>query len=215
MLTGSEILRRAHELEGYCYWYGGKRNRCTQALLNEFAKQYKNIYTATYIAKCKVDIANNRWCVDCSGLVCYAYNRPNIGSYQMPEKYSKWTGTPRNGMILHRNGHVGLYENGFVLEARGIDYDVTNTRKYIASEWQNVLYDPSVDYNEKKYSIGWHKDEIGWWYADSETTYCKDGYYNLPWSGDPSGKSKFYFDKRGYCICTDNNSVIVQPIKTN
>ena len=208
-MTGSEIIKRAYELRHYVYWYGGKRQKCTQSLLNEFAKDYPNIYTSTYISKCKVDIKNNEYCCDCSGLVCYAYKIGDIGSYYFPEKYKKWTGTPKNGMILHRNGHVALYNNGYVVEMRGVDYDFCDTRKYVKSEWLNVLYDPNVDYDEKpKYEIGWHQNDFGWWYADTTTSYLKDGFYKVKWS---KGEDTFYFTKEGYMILTDSNGVVLQP----
>ena len=42
-----------------------------------------------------------------------------------------------------------------------------------------------------KYSIGWHEDNNGWWYADSETTYLKDTWQLIEhhW---------YYFDSKGY-----------------
>ena len=45
----------------------------------------------------------------------------------------------------------------------------------------------------KKYTIGWHKDSKGWWYADSETSYCKDCWKQI--------NGKWYaFDEEGYMM---------------
>ena len=43
----------------------------------------------------------------------------------------------------------------------------------------------------KKYTIGWHKDKNGWWYADTETTYYKSKWAKI------KGKW-YYFDDSGY-----------------
>lgn len=45
----------------------------------------------------------------------------------------------------------------------------------------------------KKYTLGWHKDSKGWWYADSETSYCKDCWKQI------SGKW-YAFDEEGYMM---------------
>ena len=45
----------------------------------------------------------------------------------------------------------------------------------------------------KKYTIGWHKDKNGWWYADTETTYYKSKWAKI------KGKW-YYFDDSGYML---------------
>lgn len=212
-MTGKDVINKAYELRNCVYWYGGKRQKCTQSLLNEFAKSYPNIYTNTYITKCKADIKNNETCCDCSGLVSYAMQIPDIGSYYFYDKYPQFReGTPKDGMMLYKKGHIALYNKGYVVEMRGVDYDFTDTRKYNKSEWICTLYDPNIDYDEKPtYTEGWNHDKHGWWYADTNHTYLKDGYFTVPWSGNPNG-SKFYFDKNGYCITTDQYGVIKEPV---
>lgn len=45
----------------------------------------------------------------------------------------------------------------------------------------------------KKYTVGWHKDSKGWWYADTENTYCKSRWAKI--------NGKWYsFDKEGYML---------------
>lgn len=45
----------------------------------------------------------------------------------------------------------------------------------------------------KKYTVGWHKDSKGWWYADTENTYYKSRWAKI--------NGKWYcFDKEGYMM---------------
>ena len=56
----------------------------------------------------------------------------------------------------------------------------------------NVLGDASLlTGTTGKYTVGWHKDSKGWWYADSTTTYYKSQWAKI--------KEKwYYFDDSGY-----------------
>lgn len=145
-MTGAEIVKRALRYKNFVYWYGAKGQRCTQALLNQLAGLYPGIYTLTYVRKCRDDIQAGKWAVDCSGLVCLAYGCEQIGTAQMLQKFHVWQGSPADGMIVWKDGHCGIYYNGRVIEARGIDYDITTSRKYIKKQWQKVLYLPEVNY---------------------------------------------------------------------
>lgn len=139
-MNGEQVIKNALNYLHYVYWYGGKGQKCTQALLNTLAAAYPRVYTATYKAKCKKDIAAGRYCIDCSGLVCKAYKIPDIGTYTMAtdKRFTQYKGAPENGMIVWNPTHVGLYCNGKVIEARGIDYDVTTDRVYRPQDWQRV-----------------------------------------------------------------------------
>lgn len=54
-------------------------------------------------------------------------------------------------------------------------------------------YPADVQPEAKKYTLGWHKDSKGWWYADSETSYCKDCWKQID--------GKWYaFDEEGYMM---------------
>ena len=58
----------------------------------------------------------------------------------------------------------------------------------------NVLGDASLlTGTTGKYTIGWHKDSKGWWYANSTTAYYKEQWAKI--------KDKwYYFDKEGYML---------------
>ena len=93
------------------------------------------------------DIRNGEYAIDCSGLVCRAYGISNMSTYDMPKHFTEYTGPVKNGMIVWKHEHVGLYYNGMVLEARGIDYDVTDTRTYKKSDWERIYIKPDVNYD--------------------------------------------------------------------
>ena len=66
----------------------------------------------------------------------------------------------------------------------------------------NVLAHSGSITNSRKYKQGWNKDDRGWWYADSSTTYYKSRWAEI------NGKW-YYFDGKGYmladCLCVDDN----------
>lgn len=68
----------------------------------------------------------------------------------------------------------------------------------------NVLADASLLAGTTgKYTVGWHNDGKGWWYANSTTTYYKEQWAKI--------KDKwYYFDKEGYTVSNawkvENNS---------
>lgn len=152
-MTVDEIINKANSYvhnDKYVYWYGGKDQLCTTNLLNCFSQLYPNIYTPSYIAACKIDIKRHRKCIDCSGLVCAAYNKPMVGTSQFYKQFIEWKKTPENGVILWRKNHCGIYYNGCVIEARGRFKGITNTRPYIRSEWTRFYRDKNVTYSNKK-----------------------------------------------------------------
>lgn len=57
----------------------------------------------------------------------------------------------------------------------------------------SVLKNSGSITNSRKYKLGWHKDDRGWWYADTETTYYKDRWAKI--------NGEWYsFDKEGYTL---------------
>lgn len=146
-MTGNDIIKNALLYKNCVYWYGAKGEQCTYKLLNILSALYPGIYTTTYKQKCMIDIRNGEHAIDCSGLVCRAYGISNMSTYDMPKHFTKYTGPIKNGMIVWKQDHVGLYYNGMVLEARGIDYDVTDTRAYKKSDWERVYISPYVNYD--------------------------------------------------------------------
>lgn len=149
-MTGNDVILNALSYIDRVYWYGGKDEACTESLLRTLSNLYPRIYTPAYIAKCKNDIAAGKRCIDCSGLVCRAYDVVDMSTYSMRGYFSEWKKKPLNGMILWTINHCGIYYNDRVIEARGIDKDVTTNRDYIAGNWSAVLYDMDIDYMAAK-----------------------------------------------------------------
>lgn len=57
----------------------------------------------------------------------------------------------------------------------------------------NILANSGSITNSRKYKFGWHKDDKGWWYADTESTYYKSRWAKI--------NDKWYsFDKEGYTL---------------
>ena len=54
-------------------------------------------------------------------------------------------------------------------------------------------YPADTQAEAKKYTLGWHKDSKGWWYADTETTYYKSRWAQI-------GGEWYYFDEKGYML---------------
>lgn len=146
-MTGNDIIKNALLYKNCVYWYGAKGEQCTYKLLNILSALYPGIYTTTYKQKCMNDIRSGEHAIDCSGLVCRAYGISNMSTYDMPKHFTEYTGPVKNGMILWKQEHVGLYYNGMVLEARGIDYDVTDTRTYKKLDWERIYINPDVNYD--------------------------------------------------------------------
>lgn len=198
-MKSSEIVERAKSLGGCVYWYGAKRQKCTQTLADALQRQNPKVWTDSYMEKAKTDIKATRTACDCSGLVCYAYDIGDIGSGQIRQKYAGWNGTPKPGMIAWKAGHVGIIVDtaGHMAEMRGIDYDYQENRTWKEAGMTAILYDSAVNYDNDA-AAGWYKDDSGWWYRHTEgtgaATYYHDGYY---WVDG----HKYYFDSSGY-ICT-------------
>lgn len=149
-MTSNDIINKALNYVNntkWCYWYGGKGQQCTQSLLNLLSKLYPNIYTKSYISKCKQDITAGRSCIDCSGLVCSVYNKPMIGTSQFDRVFQRWSGKPLDGMIVWRANHCGIYYKGKIIEARGVDRDITYDRIYQQKSWSRIYYSNLVVYN--------------------------------------------------------------------
>lgn len=150
-MTGNDICNRALKFvnnKHYVYWFGGKNEQCTNELLNRLSKQYPSTYTPVYVAACKTDIRNKRWCIDCSGLVCAVYDKPQVGTYSFKNIFKLYDGKPMNGMILWRSSHTGIYYNGHVIEARGRFVGITSSRPYVAADWSAVYIDNKVTYSQ-------------------------------------------------------------------
>lgn len=47
----------------------------------------------------------------------------------------------------------------------------------------------------ERYTVGWHQDSRGWWYADSATTYVRDSWKEI-------NNKWYYFDSEGYMMAS-------------
>lgn len=149
-ITGStsDIVRKAMELSGYKYWYGGDGRVATAGFANSLRASYPSIWTQVYYNRALADIGTR--VADCSYLCNYAYGKaspgnhgPGTGSYA--GIYSRWNGAPKNGMICWRQGHCGIYNNGTTIEMANQNEDFV-IKPYSASRWQAIFYDKNRNY---------------------------------------------------------------------
>lgn len=209
MLSGKEIVSKALELKDWNYLYGAKHsdNPITLNKINQLRKQNSQIYTDSYYNKALKFIGKNA--IDCSGLNCYAYDIPDIGSWQIAGlgwAESKITNDIPIGSTLWKPGHCGIYKgDGEVIEARGIDYGVVIS-KVSERDFQKAFIPDFPAYE----NLGWcYDDGKGWWltYGLLKGQYYANQvvYYN---------GQHYVFDEEGYCIknatviTTDRGAVI-------
>lgn len=146
--TANEIVQRARSLSSYKYWYGGAGQVASKAIADSLKASYPSIWTSGYYNEALNDIGQRIG--DCSYLVNYAYGIASPGNHgpgtsQYLSRWSKWIGTPKNGMIVWRNGHTGIYTDGKTLEMKGIKLDYKES-EYSAKDWTAILYDPNRQY---------------------------------------------------------------------
>lgn len=194
-MTSNDIIQNAFKYRNYVYWYGGKGLKCTTSLLYALKNLYPSIYTSSYIKKCENDIKNNKYCIDCSGLICLAYGIPHIGSSQLCATFKKCKPEEaKPGMVLWRRGHVALVlDENYIIEAKGIDYDVIVSNR-INSNFTYGLYLEGINYLYN-YSKGWHTDEKGTWYAYGNQKGCYYKNVTLEIDGKP-----YTFNDEGYIL---------------
>ena len=91
---------------------------------------------------------------------------------------------------------TGAFTEVFVDLPNGLkrgDILVTKTKGHTVVVLTNGDGSSNKPDNPVKYTIGWHQDNNGWWYADSETTYIKNDWQliNHHW---------YYFGDDGYML---------------
>lgn len=73
----------------------------------------------------------------------------------------------------------------------------------------NIMANSGSIINSRKYTIGWHYDSKGWWYANSETSYYRDCWAKIKdkwYRFDPDGyvlEDQWYVDSKGKCYYFD------------
>lgn len=122
--------------DGVVYVYGYKYETVTVSKVNQLAAMYPSVFTHSIKSQALKKVGKIG--IDCSGFVCRAFGISHIGSSQLKSKMShlyKASDSTNilNGMIIWRQGHIGIIEvdeNGeaWVLEAKGTAYDLVRTK---------------------------------------------------------------------------------------
>lgn len=98
-------------------------------------------------------------------------------------------------IISHHEGYIrGVASNHgdpeHLWKGLGLSYTMDGFRRDVKAAMPTAS--GSIT-NSRKYKLGWNKDDKGWWYADTETTYYKDRWAKI--------NGKWYsFDKEGYML---------------
>lgn len=98
-------------------------------------------------------------------------------------------------IISHHEGYLrGVASNHgdpeHMWKGLGLSYTMDGFRKDVKAAMPTAS--GSVT-NSRKYRLGWNKDDKGWWYADTESTYYKSRWAKI--------NGKWYsFDKEGYML---------------
>ena len=211
MNTGKEIVKEAKKLIGTPYIYGAKYSDgvLTESRLNELRAQNSQVITESYYAVAKRYIGKR--CTDCSGLVCWVYGMPNIGSWQLHDKFAKvGLDELKPGMMVWKPGHIGIYiGNNKVIEAKGLAYGTIES-DINKTNWSCGLYSTDIIYETKKVdyeNLGWNKMDGKWWYATGhhKGDFLKNGIFEIDgayYAFDGEGYliddiNKLFFDKKG------------------
>jgi hypothetical protein len=162
--TSAGLVEFAKKYVGNPYWFGTFVQQCNQTLLNSRAKLYPGHYGSSRMPRYRDDIAKNKSCADCSGLikgygwadrngtVKYATNGVrdmNADTFlsTATKKGSIGTIPEIPGLAVHFKGHIGVYiGNGDVVEARGFAHGIVIT-KLRSRPWTSWLQVPWIDYS--------------------------------------------------------------------
>jgi hypothetical protein len=162
--TNLGLAKWAREWLGRPYWYGTVCYKCTEDLLERKKRQYPKHYTKARMARYRADIKAGRRCTDCIGLAKgymwwdeadgkahYATNgcpdQSANGMYELARVKGKLDTLPEvPGIMLWKEGHAGVYMGGGrVIEARGFDYGVVETKLHERS-WGAWYQLPGCEY---------------------------------------------------------------------
>lgn len=169
MKTNSYLIKYAKAQIGKPYWYGTYGQISSPALLKAKKKQYPKYYKATDFKK-QMNVKVH----DCAGLVKGAawsntptspakYNRKQdygaTGLYNASKKKGTISTFDKvNGRLLYKGNklkktHVGVYDSGYVIHAKGHKYGVVK-EKYSSKKWQYwsqcSLFKETVEKTESK-----------------------------------------------------------------
>lgn len=170
--TADYAVRFAKAKVGQAYWYGCFGQKCSYELLAEKRKSYPDRYDQSrYSVKFTDQISAGLKCCDCSGLIKWILWSDSIEN-DTPH-YNAITGTDLSandminkgcsevvsidklpeipGLILWKNGHVGLYiGGGKAVESRGHDWGIVISdvasrgwQKYGKLKWFDYSVQPA------------------------------------------------------------------------
>jgi cell wall-associated NlpC family hydrolase len=158
--SNTGLVEFARAWLGQPYWYGTCCYPCTSSLLKSKTAQYPSMYTAARMARYQKDIKEGKSCADCVGLI-KGYHWFKDGKVKYDKKtdvsatgllnLAKIKGPIRTmpeipGLVLHKQGHVGIYEgNGNVIEAKGFAHGIIRS-KIGDTPWTSWMVDPLISY---------------------------------------------------------------------
>ena len=163
MLTNLQLVAFCEQVyaEKWVYWYGTCGYACTKTLYDRKKIQYPSEYEASRTGGYMADIAGEKMCSDCVGLIKAFFwlsgNTRGQSKYQAngcPDTNAngmfalcKTTGPIGTipdvpGLVVHKPGHIGVYVGGgYTIEMRGFAYDCVK-RKVTAGPWTEWGYLP-------------------------------------------------------------------------
>lgn len=145
-------------------------------------------------------------------LLCGGFSAYTPTSAQYYKNKGQWKFTPevgdqvffKNSVRIHHTGIItavsdskiftiegntsgasGVIANGGGVCEKSYPINYSNIDGYGRPDWSLV--------ESPKYEIGWHHDDNGWWYADSESTYHKSIWQII-------NGHKYYFNQDGYAV---------------
>lgn len=155
-------------------------------------------------------------------LLCGGFSAYTPDSAQYYKNRKQWAGNPRPGDQIFFKNSVRIHHTGIVITVSSdrvytIEGNTSTGPQVIANggavcEKSYLLTHGSIagygrpDWSlVDRYDIGWHHDDNGWWYADTESTYFKECWENI-------NGHRYYFNRDGYAVT--NWQVLPHP-KTN
>ena len=225
IMTGKKIVTRAKEIGKMCtYWYGAKRQIPTLNLANILRRQNPSVWTEEYFDSAVKDIGSDKLVCDCSGLVCGAYDIPDVGTSTMLESFSSMVSIPAPGhfipgMIGWKKGHCGIIIDayGHIAEMRGLRWDFCTNRTFSECGFTRVLYSPSVDYDIC--DPGWYKANGYWYYKKTNGLLARNEFLKINGSwyyfNATSEMVTGYFRVNNKRYCATENGLLKSGVVTS
>ena len=158
--TAQGLIEYAKAQLGRPYWYGTFGQAASKALYDQKKNQYPRQYEWEYdgatakVHDCVGLIKGYSWYdIDTDRIVYVSNGHPDIGADRLysdaQEKGPMSTMPEIPGLILHAEGHVGIYiGGGYAIEAMGTRYGVVKTRVDNRS-WTGWCKSPYITYIEE------------------------------------------------------------------